>query len=1255
MCKQIRNRSRTVILAAAIAVFALAACVISTQSVSAETVAEGTCGTSASWTLDEKGTLTISGSGAMEDYENFDVTPWYEKNRDSIKKVVVEQGITRIGSHAFEFLGNMTDVKLAESITEIGNKAFLDTGIRKVDLPAGLVKLEDYAFACTEIKTVTLHRKVEDIGLVVFWKCENLETVVIEEGVTAVGEMMFLACANLKNIELPDTITSIGAAAFDGCSSLESITLRCPAPAVITNGIAAISGTVYYPADDESWDEETRIAWAPEATWIQNMDGALVARGECGENATWKLTDEGVLSVRGTGKMTDYSSSTPSPFYEYRQSIKKIVIDKGITSVGAGCFSGRGGTTAIESVELPETITSIGASAFNWCTNLKDIEIPDNVVSIGAYAFYNCDSMTRAILPAGLEEMGEAAFGACDGFETIDIPDALTSLGDCAFANCMNLKSLSLPGNIYYIPGQTVGNCHSLESVRFRSTPPGRYISTAFNTFKGVIYYPENVEFWDEETQTAWAPDAEWVADGKAEIRIVDHGVCGSNAIWTLNNIGMLSVYIEGSGELQDYKSGEDTPWAKYMNEIKGVRFSDGIETVGKYMFYGCALRKVFFPNTLKTVKEYAFEGCLNLKQVKLPSSLRTIEHGAFNNCGVNDALELPEGLIEIGSYAFADCNNIKSITIPSTVLRIGQTAFGSGFGEKAELETVIFRCSAPAVNEGGVFEQFSGTVKYPADDEFWDEAARNVWAPDANWVPEGKLNITEIAAGTCGNGVNWSLDSQGVIHIKGKGKMNDYSGVGVSETNSPWNAYRKCIKKAVIEEGVTNVGACSFRGCEGMLQTEIAKSVTALGDFMLQETPKLKIVRLKCPVPAKASNALLAFTGVVAYPGDNATWTETARKAWAPNATWKDNNTVIYNATGDTEIAGDGKATETTISNEEVQDTIEEIQLVKPDHVLVNAKISGGTGSVKSSTTQIPASIARAAEEAGATFAADTVVGKIELDNASVAGDIPEGADHIELNITDKSGTDNFSLLHDVEFKVVKNGEQTSVKRLSGNARVTLPNPKGIVKEDVIKSQVEDENGSFVEIRTVRGTKTFTTTTKLMGLQSSSVKRNLSNAKILGIASAYTYSGKAKKPKFSVKMKDGTPVYAKYYSVTWKANKKVGTATVKVTAKGSRYCGSKSKTFRINPKKPGKPSAKVGKKQLKVTMKTRVSSTGGTKYQVQYRLASKGKWKTVTTSKKTITIKKLKKGKQYQIRVRAVKGKYKGKYSSITKSKRVK
>ena len=1342
------------ILAAVVAVFALAACVISTQSVSAETVAEGTCGTNASWVLDDEGTLTISGEGAMDDYENHGVTPWYEQI-DNIKKVVVGQGITRIGSYAFAYFWNMTDVELPESITEIGYRAFIDSGIRSVDLPSGLVKLEGNAFASTGITTVTLHGNVADIGLGVFWKCGNLETVVIEEGVTAVGESMFLACTELKNVELPDTITAIGAAAFAactdlesiqlpehiteigniafqncsslrsitlpagltsigngtfsgctglqtaelpeslesisedafngcaelhsitipknvavvgngafaGCSGLESVTFQCPAPAVITDAISEFSGTAYYPANDVFWDEETRTDWAPNATWSPkgSIEVTVVASGECGEHATWELTNQGVLYVRGTGPMTDYDpgtdydSITPSPFYEYRKTIKKVIIEEGITSVGTACFSVHGytDTSTMKSVTLPETITAIGEAAFNECSSLKDINLPNSVKSIGRNAFYDCDGLTGITLPAKLRELGDYAFGVCDGLETIDVPDSLRSLGDGAFVGCLNLKSLSLPGYIAIIPNQIVRDCPSLESVRFKSVPPGRYVSTAFSEFEGTIYYPENVEYWDEETRTAWAPNATWIADGEAKVSVVASGACGSNATWAFNNIGELS--IEGSGELQDYAFGEEKPWFEYSEHIKEVRLSDGITAVGKHMFEGCALRKVIFPNTLKTIKEYAFASCGNLKQVELPSSLKTIEHGAFQSSGFNNTLELSEGLIEIGSYAFAGCINLKSLTIPSTVLRIGQRAFGNGLGETTALETVIFHCSAPAVCEGNIFEQFGGTAYYPADDEFWDEAARSEWAPEANWVPEGKLNVTEIDTGTCGNGVSWSLDSQGVIHIKGKGKMYDYSNVGLGETNSPWNAYRKCIKKAVVEEGVTNVGVYAFSGFEGMRQIEIAKSVTALGNFMLHGDPKLTIIRLKCPAPAKASNALHDFTGVVTYPGDNATWTENARKAWAPNATWKDNSTIVYNATGDTQIVDEGTGTATTIRDDEVQEVVDEIQLVKPEHVLVNAKVSGGTGSVKSSTTQIPASIARAAEDAGATFAADTAVGKIELDNASVAGGIPEGADHIELNITDKSGTDNFSLLHNVEFKVVKDGEQTSIKRLSGNAQITLPNPKGIVKEDVIKSQVEDEDGSFVEIRTVRGTKTFTTTTQLMGLQSSSVKRSLSNARILGIASAYTYSGKAKKPKFSVKMKDGTPVYAKYYSVSWKANKKVGTATVKVTAKGSRYCGSKSKTFRINPKKPGKPSAKAGKKQIKVTMKTRVSSTGGTRYQVQYRQASKGKWKTITTSKRTITIKKLKKGKKYQIRVRAVKGKYKSKYSSVAKSGKVK
>lgn len=153
--------------------------------------------------------------------------------------------------------------------------------------------------------------------------------------------------------------------------------------------------------------------------------------------------------------------------------------------------------------------------------------------------------------------------------------------------------------------------------------------------------------------------------------------------------------------------------------------------------------------------------------------------------------------------------------------------------------------------------------------------------------------------------------------------------------------------------------------------------------------------------------------------------------------------------------------------------------------------------------------------------------------------------------------------------------------------------------------------------------------------------------------ASSAVYTGKVIKPAVKV-----SGLASSVYKVTYKNNKKVGKATVLIQANNSNYTGSITKTFTIKPAKAGQPKVKVGKKKMTVTAKAKVSKTGGTFYQVRYKVKGKVKWKTVKTKKQKVTIKKLKKGKRYQVQIRAFSktgGKtYYGAWSKVRTTKKI-
>ena len=195
--------------------------------------------------------------------------------------------------------------------------------------------------------------------------------------------------------------------------------------------------------------------------------GSTVASGTCGDNLTWVLDSEGTLTISGEGEMDNYdSSATPwtYPYYCHDQ-IKSLVIEPGVTSVGAWAFAICENLTK---VTLPNTITSISDSAFSGCNNLKDITIPDSVKYIGSFAF-STTNIEEITIPYGITKIEDGTFRYCNNLKKVNIPNSVKSIHN-AFYNCENLTTIQLPDSVESITGQAFSGCSNLESIRMPST-----------------------------------------------------------------------------------------------------------------------------------------------------------------------------------------------------------------------------------------------------------------------------------------------------------------------------------------------------------------------------------------------------------------------------------------------------------------------------------------------------------------------------------------------------------------------------------------------------------------------------------------------------------------------------------------------------------------------------------------------------------------------------------------------------------------
>ena len=322
-------------------------------------VASGTCGDNLTWKLDDEGTLTISGKGAMTEWVNSDSAPW-KTYSNTINKVVIQPGVTSIGGHAFSKCKNLTSITIPEGVTSIGSDAFSGcSSLTSITIPEGVTSIGEYAFyACENLKSITIPKSVTSIGNYAFGGCSSLTSITIPEGVTSIEGGVFYKCSSLTSITIPESVTSIGWYAFQGCSSLTSIT--------IPEGVTSIGWYAF-----QGCSSLTSITIPEGVTSIGKNEFS-----GC-KNLTSITIPEGVTIIEAEA-------------FRGCSSLTSITIPEGVTNIGENAFRG---CSSLTSITIPKGVTSIEWGTFRGCSSLKSITIPERVTSIGEYAFYACDGL----------------------------------------------------------------------------------------------------------------------------------------------------------------------------------------------------------------------------------------------------------------------------------------------------------------------------------------------------------------------------------------------------------------------------------------------------------------------------------------------------------------------------------------------------------------------------------------------------------------------------------------------------------------------------------------------------------------------------------------------------------------------------------------------------------------------------------------------------------------------------------------------
>ena len=479
-------------------------------------------GSDVTWQLTEN-TLTIRGSGAMEDYSTSYSRPW-NSFCDQITSVVIFPGVTSIGECAFKGFSKLIHVDIANSVISIGSQAFsYCSSLTDIKIPQSVTYIGGVVFNdCTNLSSITLSNNITSIGSYAFNNCTNLTSITIPGSVTFIGHCAFKDCTTLTSITIPGSVTSIGWEVFDGCTSLNDIrysgtsesvisALSGYAPTLVTfdygdkvpeakrmiKVFVKTSGTLTAPTTLPTVSGYEFKGWLTEDGELYDFPGAPTGqltlyakwekipepgpskRGHCGaagdgSGVTWQLTENTddpstyTLTISGSGAMKNYLMSSNQPWHSFRDQITSVVVSPGVTSIGNLAFAL---SRNIIHVDIADSVVSIGEQAFFKCSSLTNITVPQSVTYIGVNAFDSCTKLSSITLSTNnITSIRPHTFSGCSELSSIVIPDGVTSIQSGAFFNCTKLTSITIPGSVTSIGSNVFDGCTSLNDIRYSGT-----------------------------------------------------------------------------------------------------------------------------------------------------------------------------------------------------------------------------------------------------------------------------------------------------------------------------------------------------------------------------------------------------------------------------------------------------------------------------------------------------------------------------------------------------------------------------------------------------------------------------------------------------------------------------------------------------------------------------------------------------------------------------------------------------------------
>ena len=647
----------------------------------------------------------------------------------------------------------------------------------------------------------------------------SIKSAIIESGVTTIGESAFYVCVSLTSVTIPDSVTSIGGGAFGSCISLTNVTIP---NSVTTIGDYAFSGCF-------------------RLTSVTIPDSVTTIGGSA-------FDDCSSLTSINVDNYNEYYSSSGGVLFDKNQTIL-ICYPAGKTE---------------SNYTAPNSVTTIGDSAFYSCSSLTSVTIGNSVTSIGDSAFYNCDGLTSVTIPDSVTTIGNFAFNSCSSLTSVTIPDSVTSIGDAAFSDCDSLTSVTIGSSVTSIGYNAFYNCTRLTEINYnaKAVTDLTEISDVF-CWSGTAGSGIKVTFGDgvEKIPAYLFEDCSYLTSVTIgnSVTSIGYGAfcrCSSLASVTIPD-SVTSIWHEafnGCSSLTDvYFGGSEEQWNQIDIQLGNnnltnatIHYSGTDEHEHIYTFavtdptcteqgfttYTCACGDSYIDSYVDALGHDYVDGVCtrcgateevvasgtcgeNLTWTLNSEGTLTISGTGsmtdysndskapwFNSRSSIKSAIIESGVTTIGESAFFGCSSLTSVTIPDSVTTIGESAFYAC----SSLTSVTIPNSVTTIG-GSAFEYCSSLTSINVDNN-------NEYYSSSGGVLFDK--------------------NQTILICYPAGKTESNYTIPDSVTYIGMDAFYQCnnLTSVTIPNSVTTIGNSAFKSCTSLTSVTIGNSVTSIGDY---------------------------------------------------------------------------------------------------------------------------------------------------------------------------------------------------------------------------------------------------------------------------------------------------------------------------------------------------------------------------------------------------------------------------------------